>query len=100
VGLVAALPEEGGGVPLVGAKLPAEGAVREAHDAVRVRVAPCGEGGAAGAALRGDAKGVFEPDPGRSERVQVGGAHGFDPITAQVTAQVVAGDQNDVRSLQ
>ncbi len=29
-----------------------------------MRVAPCGEGGAAGAALRGDAKGVFEPDPG------------------------------------
>ena len=54
------------------------------------------QAGPTGAALRRHAEGVLEPNPGRSERVQGGGAHRIYAITAQVAAQVMAGDQNDV----
>ena len=96
VGRVASFGEQGGDRPLGREQIPGEPSVREAHHAVAVRVATCGQRSAARAALgsRQNAARTAPPPPPAGRDA---GADRLDPVAAQVPPEIVAGDREDMR---
>ena len=98
-GVVAAVGQEAGDMPLARPELPAEVRVREAQHAVAVRVAPRRHRRAAGAAARRRAEALGKAHALGRQPVHRRRVDAPDAVAAEVAAQVVTGDLQDVRSV-
>jgi len=77
-------------------KVPVEAVMREAEDAVVVRVEAGGQARAARAALRRGAERLAEHDALRRQRIEVRACDAADPVAMQMAADIVRGHQDHV----
>ena len=85
-------------MPLIRPEIPGEIGVGQAEDAGAVRVTPGEERGTRRAALWRGAERLREAHAVGGERVERRGLHRLDPIGAEETPEVVAGEHQDIRS--
>ena len=98
-GLVSVRREDLGEMALVRVQVIGEAGVGQPDDAVGVRVAAGPERGSRRAALGRDAEAVLELERGGCEGVDMRRADAGDAVAAEVAAQVVADEDEDVRWL-
>ena len=95
-GFVSVRREDLGEMLFIRVQVIGESGVGQPDDAIGVGVAAGPEGGPGGAALGRDAKAVLELERGCGEGVDMRCADGGDAVAAQIAAQVVADEDEDV----